>query len=156
MPLFLGSQCGSPSVRFPSQGLNWYRQTVCVSSVVSGTFEDCLAPESSFPVVPICPLASEGSSRGRIISGEGNRMRRGPASPGPHRPHFQAPVLSVPLADLTPTPPASQPRTFLLGPLYQSLGDLPDLGIEPTTLTTSALRADSVLLSHCARVGSLV
>ena len=30
MPLFLGSQCGSPSVRFPSQGLNWYRQTVCV------------------------------------------------------------------------------------------------------------------------------
>ena len=30
MPLFLGSQCGSLSVGFPSQGLNWYRQTVCV------------------------------------------------------------------------------------------------------------------------------
>ena len=35
------------------------------------------------------------------------------------------------------------------GLLFPSLGDLPDLGIEPTTLTTSALQADSVLLSHC-------
>ena len=35
------------------------------------------------------------------------------------------------------------------GLLFPSLGDLPDLGIEPTTLTTSVLRADSVLLSHC-------
>lgn len=78
-----------------------------LSSVVSGTFEDCLATESSFPVVPICPLALEGLSRGRILSGEGNCMRRGPASPGPHRPHFQAPVLYVPLADLTKQPPSA-------------------------------------------------
>lgn len=34
-------------------------------------------------------------------------MRRGPASPGPHRPHFQAPVPYVPLADLTKQPPSA-------------------------------------------------
>lgn len=42
---------------------------------------------------------------------KGGELRgEGSSSPGPHRPHFQARVLSVPLADLTPAPPASQPR----------------------------------------------
>ena len=30
MPVLLGFLCGSSSIRFPSQGLNWYWQTVCV------------------------------------------------------------------------------------------------------------------------------
>jgi len=38
------------------------------------------------------------------------------------------------------------------GLLFPSLGDLPDSGIEPVSLASPALQADSLLLSHCNKL----
>ena len=43
-------------------------------------------------------------------------------------------------------------QEYWYGLSFPPLGDLPDLAIEPVSLVTPALQADSLLLSHCNKL----